>query len=114
MPAPTSRGVSLSRATGVGHMTESASLDRALARLAAALDGLETVAGLRVARDGARPEVEAELSIMQEDRARLAQDLDSALARNGRLDAALSESGERIDRAMGSIRAVLDARPAHG
>lgn len=95
-------------------MTEAASLDRALARLAAALDGLETVVGLRLAHDGARPEIEAELVVMQEDRARLAQDLDSALARGARLDAALAESGDRIDRAMGDIRAVLDARPAHG
>lgn len=95
-------------------MTDSVSLDRALARLAAALDGLETVVGLRLAHDGARPEVEAELAVMQEDRARLAQDLDAALARGGRLDAALAATGERVDRAMGEIRAVLDAQPTRG
>lgn len=95
-------------------MADIVSLDRALARLASALDGLETVVGLRLAHDGARPEVEAELAVMQEDRARLAQDLDAALARGGRLDAALIETGERVDRAMGEIRAVLDAQPNRG
>ncbi|WP_342360722.1 DUF4164 family protein [Terrarubrum flagellatum] len=95
-------------------MAETVTLDRALARLAAALDGLETVVGLRIAHDGARPDVEAELGVMKEDRARLAQDLDASLARGRRLDAALVESGERIDRAMGEIRAVLDANPELG
>ncbi len=88
-------------------MTEPTALDRALARLASALEGLETVVGLRVAHEGARPDVEAELAAMQDDRARLAQDLDMALARAGRLDAALAESGERIDRAVGEVRAAL-------
>ncbi|MET0605233.1 MAG: DUF4164 family protein [Beijerinckiaceae bacterium] len=89
-------------------MADANALDRALARLAAALDGLETVVGLKLAHEGARPELEAELSVMQEDRARLAQDLDMALARAGALDAALAETGERIDRAIGEIRAALE------
>ena len=94
--------------------TESEALDRALARLAAALDGLETVVGLRLAHEGNRPELEAELSVMQEDRARLAQDLDMALARAGRLDAARAESGERIDRAIGEVRAALEPAAERG
>jgi hypothetical protein len=92
-------------------MSEPPDLDRAIARLVAALDGLDTVVGLRLAHQGARPEIEAELAVMQEDRARLAQDLDAALARGARLDAALKETDERLARAMGEIGAALDAAP---
>ncbi|MCC7346439.1 MAG: DUF4164 family protein [Variibacter sp.] len=92
-------------------MADTADLDQALARLAAALDGLETIVGLRLAHDGARPEREAEFAVMQEDRARLAQDLDVALTRANRLDQTLAETGERIDRAVGEIRAVLGPAP---
>lgn len=92
-------------------MSEPVSLDSALSRLAAALDSLDQAASLKLAHEGARPDVEAELAIMQEDRARLAEDLDAATARGARLDNALAETAERVDRAIAGIRAALDAAP---
>ena len=46
---------------------------------------------------------------MQDDRARLAVELDGALARANRLDRHDRGTGRRIDRAIGSVRAVIES-----
>jgi hypothetical protein len=50
---------------------------------------------------------------MQDDRSRLAVELDAALARLHRLETAADDVGQRIQRAMGAVRDVLaQADPA--
>ncbi|MGL4811281.1 MAG: DUF4164 family protein [Beijerinckiaceae bacterium] len=87
--------------------TDSA-LDAALARLATAVDSLDSAVRRRKAREAASADAGTELALMQEDRARLAEELDSALDRLNRLDAAAAESAQRIDLAIAQVRTVLD------
>jgi hypothetical protein len=84
-------------------------IDRALLRLRGALQSLEAAAARRAELDRSKSSLETELALMQDDRARLAVELDGALARANRLDAITGEMAARIDRAMLSIRTVIDA-----
>jgi hypothetical protein len=49
---------------------------------------------------------------MQDDRARLAAELDGAMARARALSLANEDARERVERASASVRAVLDAARA--
>jgi hypothetical protein len=85
-------------------------LEPSLKRLRAALDLLEAAVERRVRQDGARGDAQEELALMQDDRARLAVELDGALDRNRGLLAANIEAARRVERASAAIRAVLDRR----
>ena len=54
-----------------------------------------------------RATLEEELAVMQDDRARLATDLDSATARNRSLDQAQTQVVRRLERTGATIRAIL-------
>lgn len=82
-------------------------LNEALKRLDAALTALEAAAARREEADRRSIDIETELSLMQDDRARLAVDLDGAMARLARLQAAANEVEERVERAIGVVKAVL-------
>lgn len=86
-----------------------AALATALNRLSAALDGLDTAVLRRKTRDETSGDRDAEESFLQTDRARLAEELDNALQRLNKLDAAAAETTQRIDRAMNAVQAALDA-----
>ena len=92
-------------------MTTQDRLDSVLRRLAAALDQLETAAEGRGRLAAARSDVEDELAVMQDDRARLAVELDGALARAKTLASANAEVSRRLERASEAIRAVLATGP---
>ena len=85
----------------------SLSLDDALSRLDGALGLLEVAVARRLEAERRRGDLETELQIMQDDRARLAVELDAALARLHRVEAAADDVGARIQRAMGTVRDVL-------
>jgi chromosome segregation ATPase len=87
---------------------DSPSLDEALRRLASALDLLEAATARRVAAEAARADLTEELAVMQDDRARLALDLDAALARAKRLEATGQQVSRRIEKASASIRALIE------
>ncbi|MFC0284202.1 DUF4164 family protein [Camelimonas abortus] len=82
-------------------------LNEALKRLDAALTALEAAAARRAEADRRTIDLETELSLMQDDRSRLAVDLDGAMARLARLQAASAELGERVERAIGAVTAAL-------
>ena len=82
-------------------------LDAALQRLASALDQLEAAAERRQKADAARGDLEEELAVMQDDRSRMAVDLDAALARNKALAHANSEVQRRLTRVSSTIQALL-------
>ena len=82
-------------------------LEAALKRLSAALDHLDAAADRRARADSARGDLEDELTIMQDDRSRLAMELGGALARSESLDLAHREAERRLERAGATIRAAL-------
>lgn len=88
-------------------MASSAILDSALRRLTAALDQLEA-ASERLAQAGAeKRDVTDTLAVMQDDRSRLAHELDAALARTQMLQHATDEVALRLGEATGTIRHLL-------
>jgi hypothetical protein len=88
------------------------SLEPSLKRLRAALDLLEAAIERRARADGAAVDAQEELALMQDDRARLAVELDGALDRNRGLLAANIEAARRVERASAAIRMILERHPA--
>src|SRR4051794_35987032 len=84
-----------------------ASLEDALERLEGALGLLEAAVSRRLEVERRRGDLETELQLMQDDRARLAVELDGATARLNRNEAAARDVGERVQRAVVSIQDVL-------
>jgi hypothetical protein len=82
-------------------------LDAALQRFAAALDLLEAATERRVEADAARADLEEEFAVMQDDRARLAVELDGAVARANSLQTANGEVSRRLERAGATLRSIL-------
>lgn len=82
-------------------------LDAALARLQASLRQLEAAQDRRADADAARADQDQEFMLLQEDRIRLAQELDEALARTRALEAATRDVSGRLDRAGAAVEAIL-------
>lgn len=83
-------------------------VDDALKRLENALGLLEASVSRRLELERRRGDLETELQIMQDDRARLAVELDGALTRLNRTEAAAEDVGVRVKRAIGAIESVLE------
>ncbi len=83
-------------------------LDSSLKRLAAAVDSLERAAERRMRHDEARANAEEEYALMQDDRSRLAVELDAALDRSLALEAANAEADARLARAAHAIGAIIE------
>lgn len=90
-------------------MTSPNPLDSALKRLADALESLEAADERRAAAERVRADLEEELGVMQDDRARLAAELDGALASNRALALANADVAGRLDRAEALLRDILGA-----
>jgi predicted nucleic acid-binding Zn-ribbon protein len=82
-------------------------LGAALRRLSGALDHLEAATVRRAAVERARADLDEELKVMQDDRARLAADLDGALARNRTLTLAQADVTARLERAEQMVREIV-------
>ena len=82
-------------------------LDNAVARLDTALAQLEAAARRRIEAERARANLETELMLMQDDRARLAAELDGTTARLTQVEGAAREVDQRLERAMSVVGAVL-------
>ncbi len=92
------------------HSEKSAeNIDAALARLKTALDQLERTVAMKLEDDLSSAELEEELAIMQDDRGRLALELDDALARVSALEKARDEVLRRLDSAGAGVAAALEA-----
>lgn len=83
-------------------------LEPSLKRLRAAIDLLEGAVERRVRQEGAQSDALEELALMQDDRARLAVELDGALDRNRSLLGANNEAAKRLARAGAAVRAILE------
>ena len=82
-------------------------LDEAISRMRAAMDRLETAIDIRRRQDSRRADADDEFSLMQDDRARLAVELDGALAENHSLAAAHATASGALARAAATIEDLL-------
>ena len=82
-------------------------LDDALKRLDVALGLLEGSISRRLEAEKRRGDLETELQLMQDDRARLAGELDGVLTRLQRYEAATDDISQRVRIAIGTIQSVL-------
>ena len=84
------------------------SLETSLKRLASAVDALDWATDLRMRHDEARATTQEEFALMQDDRSRLAVELDAAVDRSRALEGANSEAAKRLAHAAQAIERVLD------
>ena len=91
-----------------GSKTSSDALDQSLQRLAAAVDLLELVAERRMRHDDTRAAAADEYTLMQDDRSRLAVELDAALDRSRALERASAEASERLASAAETIGRIVE------
>src|SRR5213079_2134456 len=84
-------------------------LEIATRRLMMALDALEAAAERRRDADRDENELASRIQALGADRSRLADELDGSLVKTRRLERTNREVAEKLDVAIGTIRAVLDA-----
>jgi hypothetical protein len=90
----------------------SADVDAATRRLMSALDALESAVERRRDADRDENELASRIQALGADRSRLADELDGSLVKSRRLERTNREIAERLDTAIGTIRAVLDREDA--
>lgn len=83
------------------------SLATAIQALDVSLGQLEATVQRKLELEQRRGDLETELAIMQDDRARLATELDGALTRLKSVETAAEDAVARLDRAMGLIRGLI-------
>jgi hypothetical protein len=86
----------------------SVDIDAATRRLIVALDALENAVERRREADRDENELASRIQALGTDRSRLADELDGSLVKSRRLERANREIAERLDRAIATIRSVLD------
>jgi hypothetical protein len=84
-------------------------VDAATRRLMMALDALESAVERRREADRDENELAVRIQALGTDRSRLADELDNSLVKTRRLERTNREIAEKLDAAIGTIRAVLDA-----
>src|SRR3954447_24739813 len=87
-------------------------IEAALERLSRALDLLEQAAEARSEGDSRRAERDEAISVLEDDRSRLAVELDGALARNRSLEHAADEVSRRLEAARATVQNLLTAAAA--
>lgn len=88
-------------------MSTYARLELAFKSLVAALDQLEAASERRREADAARGDLEEELAVLQDDRTRLALELDDIQARSKSLELANGEVARRLAKTSATIRTIL-------
>jgi len=88
-------------------MTTINRLNSALKRLAVSLDQLEAAAERRSQMAAQRSDIEEEFAVLQDDRARLAVELDGAVARSQSLELANNEVARRLAKAREAIEEMM-------
>jgi len=88
-------------------MTPADRLKSALNRLVVALDQLEAASERRLKMAEQRSDVAEEFAVLQDDRARLAVELDGAVARSQSLELANNEVARRLAKARETIEEMM-------
>jgi hypothetical protein len=86
---------------------EPEAIDKALARLSASLNLLETTVARRLENELSLADLEEELAVMQDDRGRLAMELDAELSKSSALEKARDDVLRRLEHASEGIKSVL-------
>jgi Domain of unknown function (DUF4164) len=86
-----------------------ADVDAATRRLMAALDALEGAVERRREADRDENELASRIQALGADRSRLADELDNSLVKTRKLERTNREIADKLDAAIGTIRAVLEA-----
>jgi uncharacterized protein DUF4164 len=89
-------------------MSDTSVIEAATRRLTLALDALEAAAEERREIDLGEDNLMAQVHALDDDRSRLASDLDAAMARARSLESANRDIARRLDTAISTIRSVLD------
>jgi hypothetical protein len=90
-----------------GINTSMDSLEISLKRLASAVEALEWATDLRMRHDASRAVTHEEFALMQDDRSRLAVELDAAVDRSRALESANAEAAKRLAHAAQAIGRAL-------
>src|SRR5271166_3728055 len=90
-----------------GINTSLETIEMSLKRLASAVDAVERAADRRQRYDEGRATTQEEFALMQDDRSRLAVELDAALDRSRALDSANNEAAGRLVQAAEAIGRIL-------
>ena len=88
------------------------SLEVALKRFASAVEALEWATDVRMRHEEARATTQEEFALMQDDRSRLAVELDAAVDRSRALESANAEAAKRLAQAAQTIERVLGRLPS--
>ena len=88
-------------------MSEPSPIDAASKRLALALDALAAAVDRRQSADRGELSLASQLHALAADRSRLAAELDTAAARARSLETINRDVAQRLESAMGAIRAIL-------
>jgi Domain of unknown function (DUF4164) len=107
------KGLGSTRATAAAE-PPAPDVDAATRRLMSALDALESAVERRRDADRDEDELASRIHALGTDRSRLADELDGALVKSRRLERANREIAERLDAAIGTIRAVIDGKDEAG
>lgn len=91
-------------------MNDAAVAESITRRLTQALDQLEAAVNRTLEMERSRAILNEQVHALDTDRARLAADLDTQMARARRLETANRDVARRIDAAMDNIKLVLDAQ----
>ena len=89
-------------------MSDTSVIEAATRRLTLALDALEAAAEERREVDLGEDNLMAQVHALDDDRSRLASDLDSAMARARSLETTNRDIARRLEAAIRTIRSVLD------
>jgi Domain of unknown function (DUF4164) len=95
-----------------GIKTSMDSLEAALKRFTSAVEALEWATEVRLRHDEARATTQEEFALMQDDRSRLAVELDAAVDRSRALESANAEAAKRLAHATQTIERVLGRLPS--
>ncbi len=90
-----------------GINTSLEAIEMSLKRLASAVEAAERAADRRLRYDEGRATAQEEFALMQDDRSRLAVELDAALDRGRALESANNEAAGRLAEAAEAIGRVL-------
>ena len=93
-------------------MADPSGIEAATKRLSLAIDALGAAIERRRQGDRAEQKLTEQLHVLGADRSRLAAELDLAAGRSRRLEEANREIARRLDSAIDTIRAVVDAPEA--
>jgi L-lactate utilization protein LutB len=88
-------------------VSEASTIESATRRLQSALETLDGAVGRRLERDQGQAALASQVHAFDADRARLAAELDVAAARARALETANREVAQRLDEAIGTIRAIV-------